>query len=152
MKEIIFLTSCAVLFVVPLIFVWHKVYEDGILGRLALLAMSFASATYLIEKALGVNYNVLPQTSAFFLATAIFISWHLWKFHRRVLGIKKYKRIVANDIQQIVQFQTFASVCPDRGSEEITVRLCRNPGHEAANTGIAVCDEQVCPKINEALK
>ena len=152
MKEAIFLISCTILALVPLLFVVNKVYQDGVLGRMALLAISFSSWTYLIEKALGVEYNVLPQTAFFFGSTAVFLCWHLWRFHRRVLGLKKYRKIVANDIQQTVQFPTFASVCPDRGSEEITVRLCRNPKHEAANTGIAVCEEQVCPRIEEALK
>ena len=51
---------------------------------------------------------------------------------------------VANDVQQEVQFDTFRAICrfQIRQGEYI---LCRNPSHEAANTGIAKCDEQLCP-------
>lgn len=52
---------------------------------------------------------------------------------------------VANDIQQQVQFTTFRDICDFSGSRELTILLCRNPKHPAANTGIATCDEQLCP-------
>ena len=57
------------------------------------------------------------------------------------------KREVANDIQHQVQFVTFRDICTFSGSKELSVRLCRHPKHEAANTGIATCEETVCPLL-----
>lgn len=150
MKQAIFLISCSILTVVPLLFVWNRVYQDGILGRVGLLGISFASSTYLIEKVLvGTRYDVLPQTAAFFAFVAVFLCWHLFRFHARVLRISRAEKIAANDGQQQVIFKTLAAVCSYRGSREITVRLCRSPDHEAANTGVAVCAESVCPILKE---
>lgn len=55
------------------------------------------------------------------------------------------RREAANGQNQ-VQFDTMQAVCPDavRAGEH---RLCRHPRHEAANTGIAVCDERLCPLL-----
>ena len=152
MKEFIFLASCVILATVPLLFVVNKVYQDGILGRVALLAISFSSWTYLIEKALGAQYNVLPQTAFFFASVAVFLCWHLIRFHIRVLKIAKMEERAANDGQQQVVFKTLAGICPHRGSKEITVRLCRNDEHAAADTGVAVCAESVCPILKEKKK
>lgn len=153
MKQVIFLTSCAILTFVPLLFVINRVYQDGIFGRLGLLGISFASSTYLIEKVLvGTRYDVLPQTAAFFAFVAVFLCWHLFRFHVRVLRISRQEERAANDGQQQVIFKTLADVCSHRGSREITVRLCRSPEHEAANTGVAVCAEPVCPILKEKRK
>ena len=59
------------------------------------------------------------------------------------------KREVANDIQHQVQFVTFRDICSFSGSKELAIRLCRNPKHEAANTGIATCEETLCPLLRE---
>lgn len=53
-------------------------------------------------------------------------------------------RKVANDSQQEVQFATFRDICTFR-LEAGQHRLCRHKNHEAANTGVAKCDEAVCP-------
>lgn len=55
-----------------------------------------------------------------------------------------FKRLAVNDVQQTVQFNTFRMICKHTllAGEH---RLCRHPDHEAANTGIAKCAEQVCP-------
>lgn len=64
----------------------------------------------------------------------------------RTVSIKRddFFRFSANDIQQEVQFDTFRAICRFRvnGGQ---YKLCRNSSHEAANTGIAICDEQLCP-------
>ena len=39
----------AVLFVIPVLFVMNDVYEDGLIGRIFLLGISFGSATFLLE-------------------------------------------------------------------------------------------------------
>ena len=84
MKTALFLVACAVLFVVPLAFVINKVYEDGILGRMALLGISFCAFGF------GAQWwsdRIEPQPLLVFMlaSVAAFICWHLWRFHRRVL-------------------------------------------------------------------
>ncbi len=81
----IFLLASAVLVVVPLVFVMHEVYEDGVVGRSGLLVISFVSAVDLLEWFFGEEYEVLPQTTVKCAAFAVFLCWHLFRFHRRVL-------------------------------------------------------------------
>lgn len=57
------------------------------------------------------------------------------------------KREIANDHQEQVQFVTFRDMCSFSGSKELAIRLCRHPKHEAANTGVATCEETVCPLL-----
>ncbi len=59
---------------------------------------------------------------------------------------------VLNGHRREVQFQTFADICRYGGSRELTVRLCRHPEHAAAGTGIAKCDESVCPEMIKACR
>lgn len=54
------------------------------------------------------------------------------------------KREVANDIQTVVHFPSFAAICKWR-VPGVAMRLCRNPQHEASNTGVAECNEEKCP-------
>jgi hypothetical protein len=54
------------------------------------------------------------------------------------------KEFSANDVQQEVQFTTFRAICRFK-LKQGDYNLCRNPAHEAANSGIAKCEEQVCP-------
>lgn len=81
----VFLVACIVLLVVPLVFVAHNVYQDGFFGRVGLLGIAFSAATYIGEWMLGTEYEILPQTVLMVVAFAIFLCWHLWRFHRRVL-------------------------------------------------------------------
>lgn len=57
---------------------------------------------------------------------------------------QKFESRVANDPQQVVLFHTFQMICK-HNLEAGEHRLCRHKGHEAANTGIARCDEHLCP-------
>ena len=69
---------------------------------------------------------------------------------KRMNGTKRW--IVANDIQQVVLFKTFGSICKYR-NDALKVRLCRNKRHEdAANTALPKCEEEKCPLLLEALK
>lgn len=146
MKQVLFLVACALLAVLPLAFVFSKAYNDRVVGRLALLGVSFAAWTYLIDFAMGARYNALPQTVMLFWCVALYLGWHYLRFYWRMIRMQKDGKS-ANDVQQTVQFFTYADICKHRGSKEIMVHLCRNPAHEASNTGLAVCAEQVCPDM-----
>lgn len=65
--------------------------------------------------------------------------------------LKRLALTADNDRQQVVIFSTFREICADK-LDAGEHRLCRNPAHAAANTGIAKCDEQLCPRIDQALK
>lgn len=54
------------------------------------------------------------------------------------------RRTVANDIQTVTIFSTFSDICTWK-VPNLSVRMCRHPQHEAANTGVAKCDEHLCP-------
>jgi hypothetical protein len=84
----IFIAACIVLLVVPVVFVMHSVYQDGFFGRVGLLGVAFSSATFLGEWATGTEYEILPQTVLMVSAFAVFLCWHLFRFHRRVLRTK----------------------------------------------------------------
>ena len=95
MNHYIFLVSCAILFLIPVLFVMNDVYDDGLIGRVFLLGISFASATFLMEFAAGDSeYVILPQTVFLVASFAGFLCWHLFRFHRRVLkheeGVKSW--------------------------------------------------------------
>ena len=82
----IFFSACAVLVVVPMTFVCHDVYQDGVFGRAGLLGIAFSAATFLLEAAFGESeYQIMPQTVMLTSSFAVFLCWHLWRFHRRVL-------------------------------------------------------------------
>ena len=57
----------------------------------------------------------------------------------------KPKARAMNDMQQTVIFSTFREICRFATSKEFAVRFCRHPKHEAANTGMATCNEGQCP-------
>lgn len=80
-----FLIACSVLLVVPIYFVTHSVYEDGVFGRIGLCGVSFASAAFLLEWFEGDGFEVMPQTVLMVSMFALFLIWHLLRFHRRVL-------------------------------------------------------------------
>ena len=73
----------------------------------------------------------------------------------RTLGLREPKNgvkfVASNDRQQVVIFSTFRDICEFKLSQGI-YRLCRHPAHEAANTGLAKCEEGLCPKLHVALK
>lgn len=81
----IFLAACAVLVTVPMYFIVHRVYQDGIVGRIALSLIAFAAATFFLDMIDGTEWEILPQIALMTAAFAAFLVWHLWRFHRRVL-------------------------------------------------------------------
>lgn len=84
--EWLFIAAVAVLFVVPPIFVWHRVYDDGVFGRLGLAGISFCSFVILAEATLGRQvYHTSGEVAGLVAAFAVFLVWHLVRFHMRVV-------------------------------------------------------------------
>ncbi len=85
----IFTIACIVLFVVPPLFVWHQVYQDGLFGRLGLLGISFFAFLVLGETVGGESYGTSPEVALLVASFALFLVWHLFRFHSRVLKIRR---------------------------------------------------------------
>lgn len=85
----IFMACCMVLVVVPIVFVLHKVYQDGVFGRIGLLGIAFGAATFLLEWFGGEEYDIMPQTTFLVFSFMVFLCWHLFRFHNRVVLARK---------------------------------------------------------------
>lgn len=80
-----FMLVYAVLTVVPGWFIWHKVYKDGVLGRMSLGSISLFAFLLFAESAWGKG-NTFAMTNLLLClvaAFAVFICWHLYRFHSR---------------------------------------------------------------------
>lgn len=89
MSTDIFMACCAVLVIVPIIFVLSKVYQDGFFGRCGLLGISFFASTFLLEWFGGTEYEMLWQTTLMVLSFTVFLCWHLFRFELRCLKQKE---------------------------------------------------------------
>lgn len=89
MSTAIFMACCIVLVIVPPVFVLHQVYQDGVFGRMGLLGISFSAATFLLEWFSGEDYEMLPQTTFLVASFTVFLCWHLFRFHNRVVLAQK---------------------------------------------------------------
>lgn len=83
------LFACAILFIVPILFVWNKVYQDGFVGRVALIGISFAALVFAFRIVNGEITHLWPETELLVISFAVFLCWHLWRFHSRVLTSKR---------------------------------------------------------------
>ena len=97
--NVIFLGACAILFAVPVWFVVHQDYNDGLIGRIALLGISFAAATFIMEASLGDSeYTMLPQTVMLTGFAALYFVWKMVRFRNRILKQKKHLEIVHSGV------------------------------------------------------
>ena len=84
-----FIIACALLATIPVIFVWNEVYQDGIVGRLALIGISVAATVTLMKLLTQQIPPPTRETMVLVISFAAFLTWHLWRFHSRVLTNKK---------------------------------------------------------------
>ena len=64
------------------ILVYHKRYEDGFLGRIALVGLIISSLVFIVDGWEGDLITVLPQTASAAVAFALFFTRHLYRFLR----------------------------------------------------------------------
>lgn len=81
--DVLYMVLCAMLTVVPLVLVFTPAYDDGVVGRVGLLLVSFMAATIVMEMIEGVEYDPLPQGVYMLLGFTIYLTWHTIKFYRR---------------------------------------------------------------------
>lgn len=97
--KLILVVALLFLIVVPVLFVCHKVYQDGIFGRIGLLGVSALALFILLEMYFGSNgrYDYLirdfPEVTWMIISFAVFTSWHLCRFERRVLKEKRKREL-----------------------------------------------------------
>ena len=94
MKMILFYSACGFLLVVPVLFVMNRVYEDGIFGRISLLGISAVAGLFLLDSVDegGGVYEPTWLTMWGFVSFAVFLVWHLCRFHHRVFTNEKGRR------------------------------------------------------------
>lgn len=86
MKEMIFMACMVALVIVPMIFVWHRIYEDGVFGRIGLSGIAFSASTYLLEWLWADSeYEMSWQLVLLVISFTLFLCWHLIRFHLRVV-------------------------------------------------------------------
>lgn len=91
--NVLFLLSLAVLVIIPAVFIYHEVYEDGVMGRAFLGGILLFSSVPLMETFLDDMTYTLPAEIVCLIASfAGFISWHMMRFHRRVVRAKRAAR------------------------------------------------------------
>lgn len=65
--------------------------------------------------------------------------------------IGESKRLQA--IKGTVDWDSYHAICEFRSyPKESLMRLCKHPEHEAANTGIAACKIELCPRLLEVTR
>ena len=80
----VFLACCLITAVIPVYFVFcNKVYKDGVFGRISLLGISFFATLFLFSALDDHDYRMTFITAGFVCNTALFLVWHLFRFHRR---------------------------------------------------------------------
>jgi hypothetical protein len=86
-KFFVFYIACLVLALVPLFFVYNRVYKDGLVGKLGLLGISFVAWMWIFDLLINDEAPLDPsnRTVMFVISVAIFLVWHLFRFHNRVL-------------------------------------------------------------------
>lgn len=78
-----------VLAVVPILFVWDEVYQDGLVGRVSLVTISFSSVVFILRLSNGEIGHLWPETQLIIIAFAVFLIWSLIRFQNRVRKVLK---------------------------------------------------------------
>src|SRR5690242_1392051 len=103
LKLIIFYATCTVLATVPMYFIFHRVYKDGLIGKLGLMGISLTAWSYIFDLAsLERDYPYLSNRQLMWVFMfAVFLVWHLFRFHRRVLTKSSYSPECAGDRRKV---------------------------------------------------
>lgn len=77
---------------IALILAKARDYEDGVVGRIALMLMFAGGALIMCYGVFGNGYDFSPETVVFFIGTAMFMLRHAFRFDRfRRFGRYKWK-------------------------------------------------------------
>lgn len=90
------ITAAGIIFVLCCVMVFHERYEDGLIGRLAILGMGFNCLVIVYDALSGTEYMMLPTTSLLYIFLAAFMLRHFyrfWKWTRTGVGDWKRRRV-----------------------------------------------------------
>ncbi len=90
-----FVVACIALFVIPIFLVFHDDYDDGVIGRIALLGMAFCAALFLLEVFFGSGYHIEREESGLMGAMALFLTWHSRRFCGRIAAERQRRSACA---------------------------------------------------------
>jgi len=76
-------------------FIWHDVYEDGIIGRAALCGICGFAFMIGLQIVTGTEFNPVPETAWLIFSFSVFLTWHLFRFHGRILRQRKGEAVGA---------------------------------------------------------
>jgi hypothetical protein len=90
------LAACIPLVIVPPLFIYNNVYKDGIVGRLGLVCISVSAAFVWLNHIFAENDTNFPLALLAMLAAsfAVFLVWHLFRFHSRVVRQTQKRQMV----------------------------------------------------------
>lgn len=74
---------------VPIAFIWHEVYNDGVFGRAGLGMIALFAFIRLCRMIDGTAPDAPLELDFLVIGMAVFIVWHLFRFHYRVLKAKR---------------------------------------------------------------
>lgn len=80
----LYVLCCLIVCIVSIFLVMHPKYEDGLVGRIALLCISIGSLIVVGEFMDGVEYDVNPTTLTVQLGLAVFLLRHVYRFNKWV--------------------------------------------------------------------
>ena len=80
MSEYFSLISITLIFALSLFLMWHRIYEDGIIGRLALIAMAGGAFIALLQNLNGEGYIFNPVSVTMQTGVALFMLRHTYRF------------------------------------------------------------------------
>lgn len=78
---------------VPVAFVCNDVYKDGVFGRAGLVVIALFAFIRLCRMLDGTAPDAPLELDFMVIGVAVFIVWHLFRFHRRVLRSKSDPRV-----------------------------------------------------------
>lgn len=96
--EVISVASLVVIFLISSALIVWPSYEDGLVGKVALIVLAFASAAVLLDYDLQHSYLPMKTTAATHLGFAAFMVRHFYRFVRYTMGGKfSWKRDATRD-------------------------------------------------------
>ena len=93
LMQVLLAFSLIVLVAIPFWFICHKVYKDGVVGRLSLCGIVFNAGIILMMMFIdGWTYNLPYEVTMLIASFALYNAWNLFRFHGHVLRLEKAKR------------------------------------------------------------
>ena len=84
----LYLTMLVIVGLISAILIFHKDYDDGIVGKLALGAMLLAAVGVVLDSTQGRTYEPLPINVMFIFGTTVFLLRFMYRWEKWRLGCR----------------------------------------------------------------